>query len=59
MLDRALLSAPGMTGDHVYLFSRDHPEERARALPGITVLPLAHGQNEGNAHELARGRVFA
>jgi hypothetical protein len=59
MLDRALLSAPGMTADHVYLFSRDHPGERARAVAGITVLPLARGEDDGDAHELARGRVFA
>jgi len=59
MLDRALLSAPGMTGDHVYLFSRDQPGERARAVRGITVLPLAHGEDDGTANELARGRVFA
>jgi hypothetical protein len=59
MLHRALVSAPGMTTDSVYLFSRDHSGERARAVPGITVLPLAHGDDAANANDLARGRVFA
>lgn len=59
MLDRALVSTPGMTSDTVYLFSRDHPGERARAMPGITLLPLSAGHDAANANELARGRVFA
>jgi hypothetical protein len=59
MLHRALVSTPGMTADHVYLFSRDHPGARARAVPGITVLPLAQGKDDADADDVARGRVFA
>jgi len=59
MLDRALLTAPGMTSDTVYLFSRDHPGERLRAVPGVQVLPLVDAEDSGNANELARARVFA
>ncbi|MGE5522268.1 MAG: hypothetical protein ACM3SS_01025 [Rhodospirillaceae bacterium] len=59
MLDRALVSSPGMTMDKVYLFSRDHSSERAAALPGITVLPPACSVEHANGDELARERVFA
>lgn len=59
MLDRALLTAPGMTADTVYLFSRDHPGERLRTVPGLHVLPLVSAEDSASADELARARVFA
>ncbi len=59
MLDRALVTMPGMTSDTVYLFSRDLPGERARLLPGMTVLPLSRGREASSADELLRERVFA
>lgn len=59
MLDRALVAVPGMTADDVYLFSRDQTGERARALPGIKVLPLAGTGEQAGADDVARARVFA
>lgn len=59
MLDRALLTAPGMTADTVYLFSRDYPGERLGTVPGVQVLPLLGAEDQGNVQELTRARVFA
>lgn len=59
MLDRALIGAPDMASDNVYLFSRDATAERVRSLSGITVLSAARGEASGSGSEVARRRVFA
>ena len=59
MLDRAFVSSPGVRTDTVYLFSRDQSGDRARCLPGVTVLPLTGREDRTGQSDAARGRVFA